>query len=457
MPIKRISSGKLLLFLGDILIIILSINLAFIIRLKEPTINYLGLNNGLFTIILMLAIFLTSFYIFDFYNTREKFRSIRFLANVGGSAIFVSLISIGLFYVFPYMIGRGVFLISLILIEILIVTWRLLYPSFFRLTLPIRKVLIVGKGKPAEAIYSLLKKNPEYKVIGIMGDTSKKKDALEKETIVRALSLEKIVNDYDVDDIIVTTEPLRNKQLNKALINCKMRGINIWDVPTFYEHFIDKLPVQYIKDRWFLYAAGFEKLGSNIYRRLKQAIDLVISSIILIITFPLGVIIALAIKLNSRGPIFFIQERVGKNQKQFNLFKFRTMVSDAEKGEPMWAEENDPRVTSIGKILRKTRFDELPQLINVLKGEMSIIGPRPERPEIVRDLKTLIRDYEKRLLIKPGITGLAQVWHKYDETIQDVKKKIKYDLLYIRKMCLWVDLRILLRTVFVVLVGRGAR
>ena len=455
MILKRISNQKLFLLLGDILIIVLSINLAFIIRLKKSTISYLGLNKGLIIISLMVISYLLSFYIFDFYNTREKFRSIRFLANVGGSVIFVSLISIGLFYLFPYMIGRGVFLISLILIEILIVTWRLLYPSFFRLALPIREVLIIGKGKPADGIYSLLKKNPEYKVIGIIGDTSKKKGTLEKETLGGALSLEKIVNDYDVDDIIVTTEPIRNKQLNKALINCKMRGINIWDVPTFFEHFIDKLPVQYIKDRWFLYAAGFEKLGSNIYRRLKRAIDLVISSIILIITFPLGVIIALAIKLNSRGPIFFIQERVGENQKPFNLFKFRTMVSDAEKGGPMWAEENDPRVTIVGKTLRKTRFDELPQLINVLKGEMSLIGPRPEREFFVKKLTEKIPFYSLRFSVKPGLTGWAQVIYRYGASEEDALEKLQHELYYVKNMSLFLDIRILLKTIRIILFGMG--
>ncbi len=455
MPLKRISSRKLLLLLVDILIIILSINLAFIIRLKEPTISYLGLNKGLFTILLMLAIFLTSFYIFDFYNTREKFRSIRFLANVIGSVILVSLISIGLFYVFPYMIGRGVFLISLILIEILIVTWRLFYPSFFKLTLPTRKVLIVGKGKPAEVIYSLIRKNPEYKVIGIIGDRSRKKGALEKKTLGNTLSLEKIVNDYDIDDIIVTTEPIRNKQLNKSLINCKMRGINIWDVPAFYEYFIDKLPVQYIKEHWFLFTHGFEKLGSNIYRRLKRAIDLVISSVVLIIAFPLGIIIALAIKLNSKGSIFFMQERVGENQKPFNLFKFRTMVSDAERGVPMWAEENDPRVTNIGKIIRKTRLDELPQLINVIKGDMSLIGPRPEREFFVKKLTEKIPFYSLRFSVKPGLTGWAQVIYRYGASEEDALEKLQYELYYVKNMSLFLDIRILLKTIRIILFGMG--
>jgi len=455
MPPKRISSRKLFLFLGDIFIIILSVNLAFIIRVKKSTISYLGLNRGLLIILLMLVSYLISFYIFDFYNTREKFRSIRFLANIAGSAILVSLISIGLFYVFPYMIGRGVFLISLILVEILAVTFRQLYSFFSRFTLPIKELLIVGTGKSAEAIYSLIKKNPEYKVIGLIGDTSKKESALKKKIVGNILSLENIIKDYNIDDIVVTAETIRNSQLNKALINCKMKGINIWDVPSFYEHFLDKLPVQYIKEHWFLFTDGFEKLGSNVYRRLKRAIDLVVSSIILIITFPMGFITALAIKLNSKGPIFFSQERAGENQKPFNLFKFRTMVSDAEKGEPMWAEENDPRVTSVGKILRKTRFDELPQLLNVIRGEMSLIGPRPEREFFVKKLTEKIPFYSLRFSVKPGLTGWAQVIYRYGASEEDALEKLQYELYYVKNMSLFLDLRILLRTIRIILFGMG--
>jgi len=455
MAFKRISSPKLFLILGDILIIILSINLAFIIRVKESTLSYLGLNRGLIIILLMLASYLMSFYIFDFYNTREKFGSIRFLANVAGSVILVSLISIGLFYVFPYMIGRGVFLISLILIVTLTVIWRLFYSFFFRLALPAKEVLIVGKGESAEAVYSLIKKNPEYKVIGLISDTSKKEGALKKKIIGNTLSLENILNDYNIDDIIVTTEPIRNSQLNKILINCKMKGINIWDVPSFYEHFIDKLPVQYIKEHWLLFTDGFEKLGSNIYRRLKRAIDLVVSSIILLVTFPIGVIVALAIKLNSKGPVFFVQERVGEKQRPFKLFKSRTMVTDAEKEEPQWAEENDPRVTSVGKILRKTRLDELPQLINVIKGEMSLIGPRPEREFFVKKLTEKIPFYSLRFSVKPGLTGWAQVIYKYGASEEDALEKLQYELYYIKNMSLFLDLRILLKTIRIILFGMG--
>jgi len=194
------------------------------------------------------------------------------------------------------------------------------------------------------------------------------------------------------------------------------------------------------------------------FDRFKRYSDLLLSILGLTVTSPILIFSASLIKFSSRGPIIYKQNRVGKYGEIFKIYKLRTMRLDAEKGTgAVWARENDPRITSVGRVLRKAHIDEIPQLFNVIKGEMSIVGPRPERPEMVRDFKTLIYDYEKRLQVKPGITGLAQVWHKYDETIEDVKKKIKYDILYIRKMCLLVDLRILANTCVVVLTGRGAR
>lgn len=194
------------------------------------------------------------------------------------------------------------------------------------------------------------------------------------------------------------------------------------------------------------------------FEKFKRVSDIVLSVLGLVIAAPIMLIAAFFIKLSSSGPVIYRQNRVGKQGRIFRIYKLRTMRLDAEKGTgAVWAKKDDPRITSVGRLLRKSHIDEIPQLINVLKGEMSIVGPRPERPELVRDLKNAIIDYEKRLLVKPGITGLAQVWHKYDETLVDVKKKIKYDLLYIRKMCLLVDLRIMANTFVVVFTGRGAR
>jgi exopolysaccharide biosynthesis polyprenyl glycosylphosphotransferase len=194
------------------------------------------------------------------------------------------------------------------------------------------------------------------------------------------------------------------------------------------------------------------------FAEFKRIFDIVVSVTGLVLTAPFLVFTAVLIKIVSSGPVFFRQQRVGQGGEAFQMYKLRTMKINAEKDTgPVWAKENDSRLIMFGRIIRKAHIDELPQLFNVLKGQMSIIGPRPERPVFVKKLKQDIPDYLKRLKVKPGITGLAQVWHKYDETIEDVKKKIKLDLLYIRKMCLWVDMRILALTVVAVLTGKGAR
>lgn len=191
------------------------------------------------------------------------------------------------------------------------------------------------------------------------------------------------------------------------------------------------------------------------YMKFKGIFDKAFSCLGLVVAMPVILLFAALIKLTSPGPAFYKQTRIGKDREPFTIYKLRTMRIDAEKGTgPVWATENDPRLTGIGKIIRKFHFDELPQLFNVLRGEMSIVGPRPERPFFVRDLTKKITEYPKRLRIKPGITGLAQVHHKCDATIKDVRKKIKYDLLYIRKVCFLVDIRILFRTITVALLGK---
>jgi len=211
-----------------------------------------------------------------------------------------------------------------------------------------------------------------------------------------------------------------------------------------------------------LFGGGFLGVIASFLRRtyaaMKRLFDMIAAYLGFVILAPLFIVMAVLIKLTSKGPIIYSQERVGRNGQIFKIFKFRTMKVDAEKDTgPVWAAANDNRLTPIGGFLRKTHIDEIPQLINIIKGEMSLIGPRPERPVFVDQFEEIIPNYTKRLEVKPGITGLAQVWHRYDETIEDVKKKLKYDLLYVRKICFLADFRIFFRTFRVVLTGEGAR
>ena len=206
------------------------------------------------------------------------------------------------------------------------------------------------------------------------------------------------------------------------------------------------------------FVAGLVRLARRSFDKFKRGFDILVAACALVLSSPVLLLSAILIKATSPGPVLFSQTRVGRAGKIFTIWKLRTMVCNAElQTGPVWAQENDPRVTSVGKFLRKSRIDEIPQLVNVLKGEMSIIGPRPERPEFVKDLSREITDYPKRLQVKPGITGLAQISQSYDTNISDVRRKVRWDLLYIKRMCFLTDLRILLTTVSVVLTGRGAR
>jgi exopolysaccharide biosynthesis polyprenyl glycosylphosphotransferase len=191
-------------------------------------------------------------------------------------------------------------------------------------------------------------------------------------------------------------------------------------------------------------------------KKVKRALDLLFSFFALLITLPVTSVIAALIKIESEGPIIFKQKRTGQNGKEFNVYKFRSMVNDAEKlSGPVWSTKDDPRITKIGKFIRKVRIDEIPQMLDVLKGEMSLVGPRPERPYFVEKLSKEIPLYKRRLKVRPGVTGWAQVKHKYDETLEDVNTKLRYDLFYIENMSLRMDFKILFRTIFVVLFGKG--
>jgi Sugar transferases involved in lipopolysaccharide synthesis len=224
----------------------------------------------------------------------------------------------------------------------------------------------------------------------------------------------------------------------------------------FYERITGKVLVDSISPSWLIFSEGFKK--SRIKKTTKRITGIMISMAGLLLTAPLLIITAISIRLDSPGSVFFRQERVGENDKIFYVLKFRSMIQDAEcEGGPVWAEKDDPRVTRVGKIIRKLRIDEIPQMINVLKGEMSFVGPRPERPEFVEELKKEIPYYSQRHSVKPGITGWAQIMYQYGSSVEDAREKLQYDLYYVKNMSTLLDLMIIFKTVKVVLLRKGAR
>lgn len=265
-------------------------------------------------------------------------------------------------------------------------------------------------------------------------------DTIEKKNSVLVLAL----HSTEVDEVL----------MNK-LVDLRVRGHLILGLIEFYEQSWKKVPVYFLSHNWFIYSKGFQLLGGRNNQFIKRLIDIFLSTILLILTWPIMLITSLAIKLTSKGDVLYSQIRTGKDNVNFKIYKFRSMAQDAEKDGAQWAAKSDPRITTVGKIIRLTRIDELPQLINVFRGEMSFIGPRPERPEFNKDLEKVIPFYSMRHTVPPGLTGLAQVLYPYGASVEDSKEKLQFDLFYIKNYSLLLDFFILLKTIRVVLFGKG--
>jgi sugar transferase (PEP-CTERM system associated) len=258
-----------------------------------------------------------------------------------------------------------------------------------------------------------------------------------------------------IDRIIVALDERRGKLPIEQLLRCRLKGIRVDEGMRFTEELLGKLSVENLYPSTLIFSDGFK--GSFLFKRAKRYLDIFWAVVGMIMAFPIGLIIAGAIKYDSTGPIFYEQERVGKDGRPFKLKKFRSMRMDAEKNGPVWAMTEDNRVTRVGRIIRKLRLDEIPQMVNVLKGEMSFVGPRPERPFFVKKLEREVPYYFHRHSVKPGITGWAQLCYPYGATMEDALEKLKYDLYYIKNISLFFDLTIILETIKVVIWGRGAR
>jgi sugar transferase (PEP-CTERM system associated) len=259
----------------------------------------------------------------------------------------------------------------------------------------------------------------------------------------------------DVHRVIVAIDERRGKYPVDQLLSCRLKGIRVDDAITFTEDLAGKLSVENLRPRMLIFSNEFKH--SALSRMIKRGLDIVFSALGLVFSLPVCLLIALAIKLDSPGSIFYQQERVGEDEKPFTLLKFRSMRANAEENGAVWAKTNDQRVTRVGRWIRKLRLDEIPQMINVLKGEMSVVGPRPERPVFTEQLKNEIPYYPQRHVIKPGITGWAQICFPYGASKEDALEKLRYDLYYIKHRSVYFDLMIMLGTVKVVLLGKGAR
>jgi sugar transferase (PEP-CTERM system associated) len=322
------------------------------------------------------------------------------------------------------------------------------------------RILIYGCGPAARDVGRTVRDNdPHADIIGYLRGPNESQVAVPAGEVLNNADqpLDRIAANLKVDEIIVALTERRGGSMPlRELLDCKLAGVRVYDVATHFEKTLGQIRIDYAQAGWLIFGDGFSQ--GVLRTSIKRLFDMVCALALIILTLPVMAACALLIKLDSRGPVLYRQQRVGLDGKPFDVVKFRSMTTDAEKdGKPRWAAQHDSRVTRVGREIRKLRIDELPQLFNVLKGEMSLVGPRPERPHFVEQLTKEIPFYACRHSVKPGVTGWAQVRYHYGATVEDSREKLQYDLYYVKNNSLFIDLVVLFETVAVVLLAKGAR
>jgi sugar transferase (PEP-CTERM system associated) len=403
-----------------------------------------------------------------YYNNHYELKStngvqelaLRLIQSLGFTAIFLSLLYIAL----PiFTIGFSTFMMGAIIVVVLVACWRFAYALVLSRGIFNQQIILLGSSDLIKKIRSEIdqRKDCGYTVAVEVPECTddpvldaKKGGQAFCQNIY--MGLYELSQSYSIDKIVVAYKEKRKQLPMDELLQCRVEGIEIIEGNSFYEMLTGKLLVELINPAWLIFSAGFQK--SRIRRLVKRTTDLILSVVAIILLTPLFILVSIAIKLDSPGPVVFSQERVGERRRIYRIYKFRSMVQDAEKlSGPKWAEVNDSRITRVGRIIRRLRIDELPQVLNVLKGEMSFVGPRPEREVFVNDLEKIVPYYRERFTVKPGMSGWAQVNYGYGASVADAVEKLNYDLFYIKNMSNMMDLVIIMRTAKIVFFGYGAR
>lgn len=413
---------------------------------------------ALVTIICQTCLYYNDLYDFDVSSTLTEI-SIRLLQALGITSIALAVI----YWIFPLVIiDQKIFILSILLLLVFVIGWRLVYIQILNKGLFNEHIIILGSSKLAEDIFKEISNTIDcgYTVSVMIPDTEDVDFSFDipEKVIIRKKkkNLCGIARDLEIKKVVVALKERRGAFPTDELIRCRTAGVEVIEGSSFYEMLTGKVLVKQINPSWLIFSDGFRK--SRFKTILKRIEDIVCALILLIIFSPLLLIVAVLIKIDSKGPIFFAQDRVGLDKQEYMMHKFRSMVEDAEKlTGPVWAQDNDTRITRVGKVIRKFRIDELPQLWEVLIGKMSLVGPRPERKHFTDELEQEIPFYSQRFNVKPGLTGWAQVSYDYGATIDDAVEKLNYELFYIKNMSLAMDMVIILRTIKTVLFGRGAR
>jgi len=435
-----------LLLAGDVLGMLLAFRLA----------HYLHVGRALhvldwtfFAVILTTLMFL---YIFNSYTPDYSNRGLAILVRTSFGVIAAAMVASGDSYIIKVshadpVLWRGTLIVGYFLFFIYAGAARVLVSRILARINARRSWVVIGDSAHLKTF------KEAFKTAGIgsgLLEIELGSEGLDKNTLDQALSKDK----YE-GIVISTTRSQLLSGIERELMHKRLSGVKVYAVTDFFEKYLWKIPIDFLEESWIALAQGFDLVHHKVQLNVKRTLDFIFAVTVLVVSLPIMVITYFLVKFNSKGRAIFTQVRVGKNGEKFTLYKFRTMYDDAEDRGPQWAQEHDPRVTKVGRILRRTRVDELPQLWNVLKGEMSFIGPRPERPDFVEKLEKMLPYYELRSLVAPGITGWAQVMYPYGASVEDAKEKLQYDLYYIKNYSLALDIVIVVKTLRVVFRAAG--
>ncbi len=453
----------LVLIAGEACLIVVAVTISSYLRIGDATWTMLSTPSGIFRVLLIMTVCQISLHYLDLYDLRTVVNVrdllVRLLQALGATSVVLA----GIYFWFPQsIIGRGVFLFWAALAISLIFMWRLAFAWLTRRAGPRERLLLVGTSQAAiDLAKELFARRDELgvEIVGFVDhDPARVGAPVINPGVVGTIDdIPALVPKLVVDRVVVSLSDARGRLPMEHLLDIRMRSTVRFDhLASVYEEYTGKIAVENLRPSWLIFSAGFRKTRALL--ALKRVFDFIVAGVVLVSSLPLMLVIAVVIKAGPRGPVLYHQKRVGLNGRVFTVHKFRTMQQNAEaETGPVWSRLNDHRITAVGSFLRRMRLDELPQLWNVLKGEMSLVGPRPERPEFVEYLTAQIPYYGQRHVLKPGLTGWAQIRYTYAASVEDAIEKLQYDLYYIKNLSFGLDLVIVLETIKTVLLARGAR
>ncbi len=452
---RQVSARNFFFFLFESCLLVLGAWLVVAVFNYWYPANHYDLQHFIPNLVTLVLFYHFSLFYFDLYDLKTRATlfeyGLRLIQALGLLCLILAFFS----SFFPKVIFPSPLVFFVLIVDFfLIICWRFFFDWFSRQEKLTEPIMIIGGSLVSRQIYESIRAgNTGYRIVAVVGDSKLPVPDEMHLSDYRQIYPEALARKVNL--IIVSMSERRGVFPADELLRCKMSGMTVIEDIDFYERLEKKILVDNLRPSWLIFTEGFKKPHKT--RVVKRIIGMTLAAVGIVVASPVMILVALAVKLDSPGAVFFVQERLGENEKPFKLVKFRSMRTDAEKDGPVWAREEDDRVTRVGRFIRKSRLDELPQLFNIFLGHMSFVGPRPERKYFVDQLKKEIPYYDQRFTVKPGVTGWAQVRYPYGASVEDAKEKLQYELYYIKYLSPWLDFFIVLETIKVILFGRGGR